>query len=164
MLFQGLVNGFHEPPLPTNAGRPNPVRVANDLEESEGSCLPAAQDPVLATANGDALGVEVLQKGNGVLPRHAEELFEIARRDLFLLPEERHEALLRGLEGIRVEEQAVLDPDQLLLVQQELDQLARGLLVQIDRVPATVQANIRAGVARARRPESGRGRPPRGTQ
>ena len=43
---------------------------------------------MLAAADGDALGVEILEERDGVLARHAEQLLEVAGRDLLLLREE----------------------------------------------------------------------------
>src|SRR5262245_6659344 len=85
--------------------------------------LPASQDPTLALAHGHAPRVEVLQERNGILPRDAQQVLDVAGADLLLLAQVGHDLVLDGVERRGVEEERLLDAYEALGLHEVLEQL-----------------------------------------
>src|SRR5437588_5701897 len=85
--------------------------------------LGPAQDPTLALARGHPAPVEVLEEGDGVLARDAEEILDIARADLLLLTQEGDDLLLDQGERLGVEEERLLHAKEPLALDEHAEEL-----------------------------------------
>src|SRR5262245_35230198 len=82
-----------------------------------------AEDPAFPLAHRHPLGVEVLHQGDGVLPAHPEEVLDVRRSDLPLLPEMGDHLVPDLLEHRRVEEERLLHAQEATIGHQELEEL-----------------------------------------
>src|SRR5438445_10866670 len=90
--------------------------------------LPPAQDPSFPDPLRHPLAVEILQERDRVLARDAQQILDVGRSDLLLFSKQGDQLALDLPEGVGVEVEALLDPDEPPVGDEELEELALRVL------------------------------------